>query len=151
MGNSNYSGLELDTSSSLQEQVDPYNYRKSYGISAFDIKHNFVLSYNYDLPFARLLGVDDRLTNGWAISGISRRATGLPVFFVSLGDNYLVQVQNNGINDPSNGREYFNTSLFTPNALGTPGASSLRFFYSFYGGDGEQRYRPAEDYEGHRG
>jgi hypothetical protein len=56
-------------------------------------------------------------------------------------------VQNNGVNgvsidlpdvvpgnleinhDPRNGKPYFNTSLFSPNALGTPGTSSRRFFY----------------------
>jgi hypothetical protein len=167
IGNSSYNGLELtlrrtlghltllgsytfskslDWASNIQEQVDPYNYRKTYGLSAFDIKHNFVVSYNYDLPFDKLFR-SNRLTQGWAISGITRYATGLPVSFVSLGDNYLVQVQNNGINafsvdlpdvkpgpleintNPRNGRPEFNTSLFTPNALGTPGTSSRRFFY----------------------
>jgi hypothetical protein len=168
MGNSNYNALELtlkrtagplsllasytyaksmDWSSNLQEQVDAFNYRKLYGISAFDIKQDLVVSYNYDLPFPRWFGSDNRLTSGWSISGISRYATGLPVSFTSLGDNYLVQVQNNGINgfsvdvpdvkpgnlsinhNPRNGLPYFNTSLFTPNAMGTPGTSSRRFFY----------------------
>src|SRR6202011_3917733 len=31
--------------------------------------------------------------------------------------------------NPRNGQPYFNTSLFTANALGTPGNSSRRFFY----------------------
>lgn len=31
--------------------------------------------------------------------------------------------------DPRNGLPYFNTSLFTPNALGTPGTASRRSFY----------------------
>ena len=140
-------GKSMDLSSNFQEQVDPYNYRKSHAISAFDLKHNFVVSYNYDLPLPTLFRANNRVTKGWALSGISRFSTGLPVSFVSLGDNYLVQAQNNGINafsidlpdvqpgnlhinhDPRNGRKYFNTSLFTPNALGTPGTSSRRFFY----------------------
>jgi hypothetical protein len=168
MGNSHYHGLELtlkrtqgpltllasytfsksmDWASSMQEQVDPYNYRKLAGISAFDIKHNFVVSYNYDLRLERFFRTNNRLTQGWSISGITRLASGLPVTFASFGDNYLVQVQNNGINstsvdvpdvtpgplalnhDPRNGRPAFNTSLFQPNALGTPGTSSRRFFY----------------------
>jgi len=168
MGNSHYHGLELtlrrtlgrltllasytfsksmDWTSSMQEQVDPYNFRKLAGISAFDIKHNFVTSYNYDLPFDRLLRVNSRLTRGWSLSGITRLATGLPITFASFGDNYLVQVQNNGINgvsvdvpdvssgplainrNPRNGRPAFNVSLFQANALGTPGTSSRRFFY----------------------
>ena len=70
------------------------------GISAFDLKHNFVVSYNYDLPVARLWR-PNRLTSGWALSGITRFATGVPVTFASFGDNYLVQVQNNGVNAKS--------------------------------------------------
>jgi Carboxypeptidase regulatory-like domain len=139
-------GKSLDWSSNFQEQVDPYNYRKSYGISAFDLTQNFVVSYNYELPFDKLFR-PSRLTQGWGISGISRFATGLPVTFQSLSDNYLVNVQNNGVNafsvdlpdvvpgplkinhNPRNGKPYFNTALFSPNALGTPGTSSRRFFY----------------------
>jgi hypothetical protein len=35
-----------------------------------------------------------------------------------------------GLNhDPRNGSPYFNTDLFTPNALGTPGTASRRSFY----------------------
>jgi hypothetical protein len=116
------------------------------GISAFDLKHNFVVSYNYDLPIARLWR-PNRLTSGWALSGIARFATGVPVTFASFGDNYLVQVQNNGVNatsidmpnydgtgfkihrDPRSGKPFFNTAAFTPNALGTQGNSKRRMFY----------------------
>ena len=169
MGNSNYNALQLtlkrtkgaltllasysfskslDWSSNLQEQVDPYDYRKQYGISHFDIKHNAVVSYNYDLPFEKLFHARSRLVQGWAVSGITRLSTGLPVTFTSFGDNALLGVQNNGVNgisidlpnvvpgdlhinqDPRNGEPYFNTSLFSPNQLGTPGTSSRRFFYA---------------------
>jgi len=168
MGNSNYNALDLtlkhtsgsltmlasytygkslDESSNLQEQVNPFNYRAEYGISAFDIKHNFVLSYNYTLPIDKLLHSGSRLTEGWAISGITRFATGLPVTLSSNGDNFLVYAQNNGINsvsidlpnmapgnldinhNPRNGQPYFNTALFTPNALGTQGNAPRRPFY----------------------
>jgi Carboxypeptidase regulatory-like domain len=168
MGNSNYNALDLsvkhtsgqltllasytygkslDDSSNLQEQVNPFSYRAEYGVSAFDIKHNFVLSYNYALPVDKLLGSENRLTEGWAISGITRFATGLPVTLTSNGDNFLVYAQNNGINsvsidlpnmapgnldinhNPRNGAPYFNTALFTPNALGTQGNAPRRPFY----------------------
>jgi hypothetical protein len=139
-------GKSLDQSSSIQEQVYPYNYRE-YAPSAFDIKHNLVVSYNYELPFAKLSGRTNGWTGGWALSGITRFATGLPVTFASFGDNALVYVQNNGVNsvsidlpnytpgnlqinhNPHNGLPYFNTSLFTPNALGTQGNAKRRFFY----------------------
>ena len=168
MGNSNYNALQLtlkrtkgaltvlasysyskslDWSSNLQEQVNPYNYRQDYGPSAFDIKQNFVFSYNDELPLAKVFHAKDRLVEGWAISGITRLATGLPVTFASFGDNALINVQNNGINgigidlpdvmlgnleinsNPRNGKPYFNTSLFSPNALGTPGNAARRMFY----------------------
>jgi hypothetical protein len=167
MGNSKYNGLELtfkrtvgpwsflasytysksyDQTSNIQEQVDPYDYHRLDGISAFDLKHDFVVSYNYDLPIAHLWH-PNRLTSGWALSGITRFASGLPVTFASSGDNYLVQVQNNGVNatsidmpnydgtayklnhNPRNGKSYFNTSAFTPNALGMQGNSKRRMFY----------------------
>jgi hypothetical protein len=168
MGNSNYNALQLtlkrtkgaltvlasysfskslDWSSNLQEQVNPYNYRQDYGVSAFDVRHNFVASYNYDLPLEKLFGSKNRLVQGWAVSGITRLASGLPVTFASFGDNALINVQNNGINgvgidlpdvaagnleinhNPRNGRPYFNTTLFRPNAPGTPGNSARRPFY----------------------
>ena len=142
-------GKSMDWASSIQEQVNPFDFRKEYAISAFDIKHNFVFSYNYDLPIDKLFRASNRLTQGWAISGITRYATGLPVTFQSFGDNALVQVQNNGVNsvsidlpdynpslgpldvnrNPRNNSQAFNTSLFSPNALGTFGTSSRRFFY----------------------
>jgi hypothetical protein len=168
MGNSGYNALELtfrrtagpisllasytyskslDQTSSIQEQVDPYDYHRLDGPSAFDLKHNFVVSYNYDLPFASLLHRENHWASGWQLSGMTRFATGIPVTFASFGDNYLVQVQNNGVNstsidmpnytpgplnlnhNPRNGRDYFNTSLFSPNALGTEGNAKRRMFY----------------------
>jgi hypothetical protein len=167
MGNSHYNALEItlnrtkgpfsflasytysksyDQTSNIQEQVDPYDYHRLDGISAFDLKHNFVISYNYDLPFDRYLH-PNRFTKGWALSGITRFATGLPVTFASSGDNYLVQVQNNGVNatsidmpnydgspyhinhNPRNRKPYFNIAAFTPNALGTQGNARRRMFY----------------------
>ena len=168
MGNSNYNALDatlkhtsggltllasytyeksLDWSSNLQEQVNPFNYRAEYGISAFDIQQDFVLSYNYQLPLDKLVHSNARLTEGWAVSGITRFASGLPVTLASNGDNFLVDAQNNGINsvsidlpnvtagnleinhNPRNGQPYFNTALFTPNALGTQGDSPRRPFF----------------------
>lgn len=142
-------GKSMDWASSIQEQVNPFDFRKEYAISAFDLKHNFVFSYNYELPFDKLLRASNRLTRGWTISGVTRYSTGLPVTFQSFGDNALVQVQNNGVNsvsidlpdynpalgplninhDPRSNPLAFNTRLFSPNALGTFGNSSRRFFY----------------------
>jgi len=142
-------GKSMDWASSIQEQVNPFDFRKEYAISAFDLKHNFVFSYNYELPFGKLFRKSNRLTQGWAVSGVTRFSTGLPVTFQSFGDNALVQVQNNGVNsvsidlpdynpslgplninhDPRKSPLAFNTTLFSTNALGTFGTSSRHFFY----------------------
>ena len=142
-------GKSMDWASSIQEQVNPFDFRREYAISAFDMKHNFVLSYNYEIPFEKLFSASNRFTQGWAISGVTRFATGLPVSFQSFGDNALVQVQNNGVNsvsidlpdynpslgllnvnhDPRSNPMAFNTTVFSSNALGTFGTADRRFFY----------------------
>jgi len=137
-------GKSMDWASSIQGQVNPFDFRNEYAVSAFDLIHNFVFSYNYELPIDKLFRSSNRLTRGWAISGITRYATGLPVTFQSFGDNALVQVNSVSIDlpdyipslgplhihrNPRNNSLTFNTNLFSPNALGTFGNSSRRFFY----------------------
>jgi hypothetical protein len=86
------------------------------------------------------------LTQGWDLSGITRASTGLPVTLSSDDDNSLQGSNPNGVNNryidlpdvipgplkinhhPSNGKPYFNTALFSPNALGTPGDAKRRYF-----------------------
>lgn len=147
----------IDLASSIQEEFDPSNFGLRRGISAFDIKHNFVVSYGYELPFDRLLWKANRLTQGWAVSGITRVSSGLPVSFFSFTDNALVGSQQQGVNaigddtpdatgqplninhHPRNGQPYFNPASFVPNALGTPGDTKRRFFY----GPGQQNWNMA--------
>jgi hypothetical protein len=140
-------GKSLDQASNLGEQVDPYNYGLTRAPSSFDIKHNFVASYRYDLPFEKIFGRSNQATKGWAISGITRFSSGLPVTLVNPNDTSLVGSYNNGVNgvgfgnldvapgslqlngDPGNGQPYFNTALFSVPALGSPGDASRRLFY----------------------
>jgi hypothetical protein len=139
-------GKSLDQASNLGEQVDPYNYELTRAPSSFDIKHDFVASYRYDLPFDKLLHHVNELTK-WAVSGITRFSSGLPVTLVNPNDTSLVGSYNNGVNgvgfsnlnvapgplqineNPRNGQPYFNTALFSIPALGSPGAASRRLFY----------------------
>ena len=72
--------------------------RTTYALSAFDLKHNFVVSYRYELPFEWLFGVRNRLTQGWVLSGISRFGTGFPVTFTNASDNSLLGTQPDGVN-----------------------------------------------------
>jgi hypothetical protein len=146
-------GKSLDQASNLGDQVDPFNYKLTRAISSFDLRQDFVVSYRYELPFDRLF-TKNRLTQGWALSGITRLSTGLPVTLFNLNDTSLIGGENNGVNgvgidlpnftpgplqinhNPANGQAYFNTSLFTLPALGALGTSSRRFFY----GPGEDNW-----------
>jgi hypothetical protein len=146
MGSYTY-GKSLDQASNLGEQVDPYNYNLTRAPSSFDIKNNFVASYRYDLPLAKIFGRSNQATKGWAISGITRFSSGLPVTLVNPNDTSLVGSYNNGVNgvgfgnldvapgrlqvngNPGNGQPYFNTGLFSVPALGSPGDASRRLFY----------------------
>jgi hypothetical protein len=139
-------GKSLDNSSSISDQLIPGNYRLTYGLSAFDIRHNFVTSYRYELPFDRLFGVRNRLTSGWVVSGITRVCSGFPVTFYNKSDNSLLGTQPDGVNafgadlpqmmpgplnlnaNPRDGKPYFNTSLFNVQPLGMPGNVPRRFF-----------------------
>ena len=88
--------------------------------STFDLRHNFVASYNWNLPFYRFLGAH-RYSQGWQITGISRFNTGFPVSLQSGGDFALTNI---GLDYPTQiapiqklnphapAHAYFNTSAF---------------------------------------
>ena len=137
----------LDNSSSISEQLNPNDYRATYAPSAFDLKHNFVVSYRYEVPFERAFRSQRKLTRGWVLSGVSRFSTGFPVTFTNVSDYSLLGTQPDGVNsygvdlpdmqsgpldlnhNPRNGLPYFNTSLFSLQPLGTPGTAPRRLFY----------------------
>ncbi len=60
-------GKSIDQSSSLAEPLNPVDYALSRAISAFDMKHSVVLSYQYNLPFARFARRWARFTGGWSL------------------------------------------------------------------------------------
>src|SRR5208282_6067558 len=138
----------MDQSSNVGEEVNPVNPALSYALSAFDVKHNFVVSYAYELPLEHLFGTSNRWAKGWTLSGITRFSTGFPVTLLNYGDNSLLGAEPNGINNygvdepqytpgrldlnqnPRTGKyEYVNASLFSIQPLGTPGNAERRFFY----------------------
>jgi hypothetical protein len=168
IGNSNYNALEvnlrhesrtwelmagytysksLDNASSISEQLDPFDHQWSYAPSAFDLKHNFVTSFNYALPAGQLFRISNAFTNGWSLSGITHISGGFPVTMHNDSDRSLSGLQRNGVNNtwgldtpnvlpgslqlngnPHNG-PYFNTSLFGFQPLGEVGSAKPRFFY----------------------
>jgi hypothetical protein len=139
-------GKAMDDASEINDQVNPYNPHLSTGLSAFDITQNFVVSFNYALPFDQLLS-PNRLTRGWTLSGITRFSTGLPVTISETDDRALIGDFATGINDetvdepiftpgpilkntnPRSGQPYFNTALFAEETLGEVGNSNRRFFH----------------------
>ena len=65
-------GLEAGNSFQ-QARSDPYNLARDKGRCDFDVKHNFVASATYGLPFR-----GNRLIEGWQISGITTARSGSP-------------------------------------------------------------------------
>jgi hypothetical protein len=137
----------LDQSSNIGEEVNPFNPALGYALSSFDVTHNFVFSYEYQLPFDRLTH-PNRLSRGWSLSGITRFASGFPVTLINNGDNSLIGTNPNGVNNSnidepdysgaplhlsrnprSDGNDYFDSTAFSMNALGTPGNAKRRFFH----------------------
>ncbi len=137
----------LDDSSGYGEQINPYNPRLSRGLSAFDSTHNFVISYNYRLPFDKI-ETAKVLTHGWELSGITTFSTGLPITVVETDDHALTGTgfggpivlpvdtpnyngQSLGITNPRDNPNhyYFNISDFSQSAIGLQGTANRRFFH----------------------
>jgi hypothetical protein len=135
----------LDNASGYGEQVNFMNPKRSIALSAFDATHNFVVSYNYNLPLDKLGA--NRLTKGWALSGITRFSTGLPVIIYEFDNNSLLGTTFSGpitlgidepnyaggavhiLNPRSASLQYFDKSGFTLETVGQLGNSSRRFFH----------------------
>ena len=105
-------GKSLDQSSSLSEAVNPLNARLSRALSGFDLRHNFVASYNWRLPLESLFHRRNRWTSGWALSGITRFSSGLPVTLYNNNDTSLLGTIPNGINSDG-----VDTPNYTPGDL----------------------------------
>ena len=60
---------------------DSLNPQLDYGPADFDIRHRFVVSYSYDLPFFKT----NRWIGGWSLSGIVTAQSGVPFSLFSSG------------------------------------------------------------------
>jgi hypothetical protein len=171
MGNSNYNALQvtvnkavgplrflaaytwskaLDNASRFLDLINPFNYNISKSLSVFDMAHNFVVSYSYDLPFDRLTatrsGVAYKILGGWQLSGITRFTTGVPVTVSVSGDQSLCGCETLGTGaldlpnyngqpikffDPRTTPSFreFSTNVFSGELLGVPGNANRRFFH----------------------
>jgi hypothetical protein len=117
-------------------------------LSAFDSTHNFVVSYNYVLPFDKW-GGPKRLTHGWALSGITNFSTGLPITLVETDDHSLLGTAFGGpivlpVDTPdqvapvhtlnprnvvNNAHYFFDPTSFQTSAIGSEGDARRRSFH----------------------
>lgn len=133
----------MDNASGYGEQVNFENPNLR-ALSAFDVTNNFVISYDYVLPIYKL--GSNRLTNGWTVSGVTHFSTGLPVFMLENDDNSLLGTSGSGpiqlpidtpnytpgplnFTNPRSRQPYFNTSLFSKEAVGQLGDAPRFFFH----------------------
>jgi len=137
----------IDQASSMADPLDPFNFEATRGLSAWDLTHNAVATYDYQLPLERLSRRAHFLTEGWVLSGITRASTGFPVTLSTSADNSLQGSNPNGVNNryldlpdyngapldinsnPRNGLSYFNAAAFIPNKTGTVGNAGRRSFH----------------------
>jgi len=137
----------IDVASNLGEQVNPFDVALSEAPSAYDMRHNFVVSYSYELPFEQWFNAHNQFASGWSLSGTTRLSSGFPITLYNPTDTSLLGTFGNGVNnnlvdtpnytqgcdlqinrDPKNGPA-FNTDCFGLPALGQLGNAPRRFFY----------------------
>jgi outer membrane receptor protein involved in Fe transport len=116
---------------------DPWNHRNNIGPSDFDITHRLVVSAVWEMPKLRRSPAAVRwVLGGWQSNAIYTAQTGIPLTIRSGADNNYDGISTDfadykgGAWDLSGGRSkqdqiahWFNTSVFTANAIGTIGTS----------------------------
>jgi hypothetical protein len=136
----------IDQSAGLPEPVNPVNPSLSRGLSSFDLRHNLVTSFHYALPGPKPGSRLNWIASGWAVAGIARFTSGLPVTLLNNNDTSLLGTIPNGINNngvdtpawsgkslsihtnPRGNVPVFDASQLTLPALGTMGNARRRFF-----------------------
>ncbi len=137
----------IDQSTGLPEPVNPVDPSLSRGLSSFDMRHNLVGTFRYEIPNPE--GTNralHALASGWAVAGVARFTSGLPVTLLNNNDTSLLGTIPNGINnngvdtpdwsgsalhihtDPRGGGFVFDPAQFSLPALGTIGNARRRFF-----------------------
>lgn len=87
--------------------MNPHDWDADYGNANWDLRHRFVISYSYDLPFFREAesALVRAVAGGWQVSGVTTLESGLPFNVTVAGD-----IANTG--SPNQ----------RPNLVGTPSA-----------------------------
>jgi hypothetical protein len=122
----------LDNSSAFNDLVNFADPKLSRGLSSSDIRHNFVASYIWQIPFERAFhGAPKRLTQGWQMQGITRFATGFPIQMNQGNDD--ISLAGSGATDMPNrvgpvvivNPRQPNPGCFNPNTGGNTGCYFL--------------------------
>ena len=116
--------------------TNPYNRRFDYGLSREDVPHNFKFSNVWQIPNTPVQGLAGKILNGWMLNSILTLQSGFPFSIASGRDNSFTGIGRDradytgGTASLDQGRshgavvaQYFNTTVFTPNAIGTFGNS----------------------------
>jgi hypothetical protein len=82
---------------------DYLDQRRQRGVADFDRTHRFVTSFNYELPFAKMLHIEDkgfgRAVNGWEVDGVVTFQSGSPFTMIDSSANNLEDTDGiNGFN-----------------------------------------------------
>ncbi|HUB52611.1 MAG TPA: carboxypeptidase regulatory-like domain-containing protein, partial [Terracidiphilus sp.] len=101
----------IDQSAGLPEPVNPVDPSLSRGLSSFDLRHNFVASFDCTVPSFKTKGWQRAALANWNFAGIARFTTGLPVTLLNNNDTSLLGTIPNGIN---------NNGVDTPEWNGAP-------------------------------
>lgn len=80
----------IDDGSTVEESLDPFNFRASRALSLFNSAQRFVISYDWELPIPKHEGFMGKLVNDWAISGITQFQSGFPIRLNTIDDTELI-------------------------------------------------------------
>ena len=80
----------IDWASSFEETLNPFDFKKSRGLSLFNSAQRFVINYVWDVPMPRYQGIKGKVLDDWQISGITQFQSGFPIRLQTQNDNELI-------------------------------------------------------------
>jgi hypothetical protein len=80
----------IDDGSTFEETLNPFNYRASRGLSLFNSKQRFVVSYDWELPVRKYNGFAGKVLDDWEVSGITQFQSGFPIRLNTEDDTELI-------------------------------------------------------------
>lgn len=112
--------------------LTPFDIELDLGLSNFDVRHNLIVDFGYELPFGQTLsGFSGALLKGWQVMGIFQAMSGFPatitsdrrlthplIFFGGRPDLVAGASNNPVLGGPD---EYFDVTAFTPQQRGFHG------------------------------